>query len=93
MTNFKVIFRIEDGDGNILIADQQQVMKLDAALLLGPDTVEASRRHIERLRDGQEPNEAELAAAAMVRETCMAAGNLIGRFININLRGWAKRNV
>lgn len=92
---FKIVFHVEDEDGKIIIEKQETSLDVATSDLSGPDRVESSRRYLERWQKaGEQPaDRSEEEAANRTHEFCLAAGSIIGRFVEKRLREWAKAKI
>ncbi len=100
MAKFKVAFEVwkYPADERVfrsgaVVEKQQTILELDDADLAGPELAEAMKLSLRRLESGSnddEANQKEVEAAKRVREICLAAGGIISRFIEKELRGWAR---
>jgi hypothetical protein len=89
MSKFKIIFEVQDDQGNTIISKQMTQVDLSIEELAGPALAEAAMIDIERKRSGQiEPSATR--CASQVREIFTAAGSVLSRYIELKLREWAR---
>ena len=89
MPKFKIAFEVLH-EGKVIVEKHQTYIELSTEELAGPNLPEAAKLQIERMAAGTPDDLQQYRSANDVRETFDAAGSLIGRFIEVKLRDWAK---
>lgn len=91
---YKIAFKVFDEKGDVIIDEMQTwTGELSDFELAGPTGPEAAVRRVEMTSKGLPDDDMETRSAYFVRERLTAAATVICRFIEVNLREYARRKV